>query len=300
MSAFKEQQSTPDQGSVDAMPSITSTATTTPAEAEWRAAAVKRYKGHLRDSMQCGLAAVLKRVDHRSRNLALGHQARPSKRTKGLLSTLPRLKIGAQQAAPAQPECYFSLGGGWERWVPPAQLPPSLEPTPEAQNCKTCKLHNEQLEYLNWYEEMAQEAGRAGMSTADYIAITQANQERMRREEAANRAASEARFQNYYQSLLRERTMLLSEHAHMLQTEPAIVVHPAYQKWRLENSRCRMAGARAERKQREAWAMQFPDTRRLVEAENAGSQQVWRSQRATVLASMACVDNFVCSAFPSS
>lgn len=274
MATSKNQQFTANQGHINATTGITSTATTTPAEAEWRAAAVKRYKGHLHDSMQCGLTAVLERADNRSLNIAMGHQARPSQRTKGLLSTLPRLKIGAQQEAPAQPKCYFSLGGGWERWAPPVQLGPSPEPTPEKQNCETCKLQNQQLEYLAWYEEMRQEAGRAGMSTNDYIATTQANQERMRQEEAANRAASKARLQRYYQSLQQERAMMLSVHAHMHQTEPAFIVVPAYEKWRLEIARRRMAGARAERAQREAWAMQFPDTRQLVEAENAGKQQV--------------------------
>lgn len=255
------------------MTGIASTVTTTPAEAEWREDALKRYKGHLQNSMKCGIDGILKHVDNRSLNIAQGHQARPSQRTKRLLSTLPRLQMNAQQEAPAQLECYFSLGGGWERWAPPAQLPPSPKPTPEAKACETGKLHTQQLEYFNWYEEMTQEAGRAGMSTVDYIAITQANRERMRQEEAANQAASKARLERYYQSIQRERTMLLNVHAHMLRTKPDIVVVPAYQDWLLQTSRRRLAEVQAERDQREAWAMQFPDTRQLVEAENAGRQQ---------------------------
>jgi hypothetical protein len=265
MSAFNKPP-TLNQGDMDLRTRITSICFTSPDQAEWRAAAVKRYKGYLYDSMQCIYTYLLKHADHRSRNIALGLQGVPSQRAKCLVSTLPRLATGAQQDALAEPECYFSIRGGWERWVWPMELPPSPEPTPEqkqeaAERAWRCA---QIVDYNNWYWTMSQEAERAGMPTEDYIAITQANLRRMQQREKALRQASEARIAKYWRSVQLECTILDNLAHNMQATYVDIVIVPMYQEWRLKCANRALEQARAERASREAWANEFPDTRRLV------------------------------------
>jgi hypothetical protein len=230
MSAFNEPP-TLNLGDMDLRTRITSICFASPDEAEWRSAAVKRYKGYLYGSMHCVFAFLLESADHRSRNIALGLQAVPSQRAKRLLSALPRLDTGAEQEALAEPECYFFIRSGWERWVWPMELPLSPEPTPEqryeaADIAKRCA---EIVNYNNWYWTVSQEAGRAGMPTADYIAITQANLRRMQQRETTLREASEARIAKFWRSAHRECTILDNLARNMQATHVDIVVVPMYQ-----------------------------------------------------------------------
>jgi hypothetical protein len=91
MSAFKKPQLALNLGDMDLRTRITSICFASPDQAEWRAAAVKRYKCYLYGSMQCVFAFLLKQADHRSRNIAL-IQGVPSQRAKRLLSPAPRYR----------------------------------------------------------------------------------------------------------------------------------------------------------------------------------------------------------------
>jgi hypothetical protein len=270
MSAFTNPP-TLNLGDMDLRTRITSICCSSPDEAELRAVAVKRYKGHLYDSMHCVSAFLLKEADHRSRNIALGLQAVQSQRAKRLLSALPRLNTGAEEEFLAEPECYFSISGGWERWVWLMELPLSPEPTPEqkyeaAERAARCA---EIVNYNNWYWIMNQEAGRAAMPTADYIAATQANRRRMEQREEALRQASEARIAKFYRSIDRECEILDNLAHNMRSTHVDIVINPMYQEWRIRSAGAALEQARAERASREAWANEFHDTRRLVSEEHA-------------------------------
>jgi hypothetical protein len=306
MSAFKKPP-TLNLGDMDLRTRITSICFASRDQAEWRAAAVKRYKGYLYDSMHCVYAYLLKQADHRSRNIALGLQGVPSQRAKRLLSALPRLATGAQQDALAEPECYFSIRGGWERWVWPMVLPASPEPTPEQkQEAATRAWRCAQIvDYNNWYWTMSQEAGRAGMPTEDYIAVTQANLRRMQRQEEALRQASEARIETYWRSVHRECTILDNLAHNMQATYVDFVIVPMYQEWRMKCANAALEQARAERTRREAWAIEFLDTRRLVSEAYASRHSVIilspggvRCAESTV--SMDGVRNSLSAAFPIS
>ena len=126
---------------------------------DFRAAAVKRYKGYLHDSIKCGLRPILARADHRSLNIAYGHQALPSQRTKRLLKALPRLDTGCssreQKDEDSAPD-YFSFCGGWERYV---QRPSS----PKDQD------------NFDWHSFMRADAEYALQSMQHYNAITEYN-----------------------------------------------------------------------------------------------------------------------------
>jgi hypothetical protein len=156
------------------------------------------------------------------------------------------------------------------------ELPLSPEPTPEqkqeaAERAWRCA---QIVDYNSWCWTMSQEAGRAGMPTEDYIAVTQANLRRMQQREERLRQASEARIAKYWRSVQRECTILDNLAHNMQATYVDIVIVPMYQEWRLKCANAALAQARAERASREAWANEFPDTRRLVSEVQARRHSV--------------------------
>lgn len=68
---------------------------------------------------------------------------------------------------------------------------------------------------------------------------------------------------------------ILDNLAHNMQaTYVDIVIVPMYQEWRLKCAEAALEQARAERTRREAWANEFPDTRRLVSEVKARRHSV--------------------------
>lgn len=218
-----------------------------------RAAAVKRYKGYLHDSIQCGLRPVLARADPRSLNIANGNQSQPSLRMRRLLNTLPRLNtgwppltIGCRPRHEDEVPDYFSLDGGWERYVQPP--------------CDAAVKGR-----FDWHSFMREDAERILYAMARYEAITAHQSVVLANEEPAARAAREARRVQFHNSLMRECYGLDQLLILMKANEPPSVrLVPMYDEWRYRMAEWAIAAARDERRWREEWALEFPDTRFFV------------------------------------
>jgi hypothetical protein len=223
----------------------------TPMIEDFRAAAVKRYKGYLHDSIKCGFRHILARADHRSLNIACGHQALPSQRTRCLLKALPRLDTGCssreQKDEDSAPD-YFSFCGGWERYV---QRPS----TPDVQD------------NFDWHSFMRADAEYALNSMQHYNAIINYNRMHLAKQDPAERAAREARQTKFFHSLDREvwgleELVILMEAG---KPEPGIIgTRPVRGEWRYSRAAEAIKEARDERRWRKVWAMQFSDTRLLI------------------------------------
>lgn len=229
-----------------------------------RAAAVQRYKGYLHDSISCGFRPVLARADHRSLNIACGNQSQPSLRMKGLLKALPRLDTGwppvkiscPRRHEDAEPD-YFSLFGGWERYV---QLPCCSTTAPEK-----CPQPTTVKGSFDWHYSMREDAERILNAMARYEAIAAHQSVALANEEPAARAAREARRVQFHNSLMRECYGLDQLLIWMKANEPPSVrLVPMYDEWRHRMAVWAIEAARDERRWREEWALEFPDTRFFV------------------------------------
>ncbi|GAB7327912.1 hypothetical protein MBLNU13_g11692t1 [Cladosporium sp. NU13] len=224
-----------------------------PVMEDFRAAAVKRYQGYLHDSISCGFRPVLARTAYRSLNIANGNQSQPSPRMKRLLNALPRLNTGwpslqiccPQRHEDAVPD-YFSLFGGWERYV---QLP----------CCAAVKGH------FDWHSFMREDAQRILHAMDRCAAITAHHNVPLANEEPAARAAREARRVQFYNSLMRECYSLEQLVIWLVANEPfSVRLVPMYDEWRYRMAEGAIAAARDERRWREEWAMKFADARFFV------------------------------------
>lgn len=223
----------------------------TPMIGDFRVAAVKRYKGYLHDSMKCGFRSILARADHRSLNIACGHQALPSRRSKRLLKALPRLDTGSSPIPQWHEDSVpdnFSFCGGWERYV---QRPSS----PDDQD------------NFDWHSFMRADAEYALNSMQRYNEITEYNRVHLAKQDPAERAAREARQTKFFHSLDREvwgleELVILMEAG---KPEPGIIgTRPVRGEWRYSRAAEAIKEARDERRWRKVWAMQFSDTRLLI------------------------------------
>lgn len=231
---------------------------------ECRTAAVKRYKGYLHDSISCGFRPVLAKADHRSLNIVNGNQSRPSPRLKRLLNALPRLNTGwppltirrPQRHEDAVPD-YFSLFGGWERYVQP--------------HCRSATDAEKGLQSglvkgdFDWHAFMREDAERVLHAMTRYEAIAAHQRVPLANEDPAARYARDARRVQFYNSLMRECYGLEQLVIFMEANEPPCVrLVPMYDEWRYQKAEWAVAAARDERRWREEWAMEFPDTRLMV------------------------------------
>lgn len=250
----------------------------TPMVEDLRAAAVKRYQGYLRDSISCGFRPVLAKAGYRSLNIANRHQSQPSLRARRLLKALPRLNTGhalntgcpsntgcptktrrpvntmcpigtkcplntkCQQKYEDQVPDYFSLAGGWERYVDPVERA------------------------FDWYNYMRKDAENVVGAIAHYRAI--ADQWRLHppaKEDPPARAAREARQVQFYNSLMREVYGLEKLVDVMEGNEPPSDLRAEeYGEWRYWTARNAVEKAREERRWREEWARGFPGVRGLI------------------------------------
>jgi hypothetical protein len=221
----------------------------TPMIEDFRAAAVKRYQGYLHDSIKCGFRPVLARADYRALNIACGNQALPSQRTKRLLKALPRLDTGCspreQRHEDSVPD-YFSLYGGWERWV---QRPA----TPDSHGS------------FDWHSFMRADAEYALQSMERFQAITDYNRVNLAKQDPDERATREARETKFYNSLVNEILGLEKLVNLMEANDPGIIgTRPMCDELRYSRAVEGIKRARDERRWRRVWAMQFPDTRFLI------------------------------------
>lgn len=263
MPEFKKPKCTLNLGDPDVAARITST--TVPQDSAIAECRVRRYQGYLRNSMIAGFSPALANAGSRSLNIAFGHQSPPSPRLRRLLNDLPRLDTGVGQR-PLEPEQdYFSLFGGWERKVQPPPRP-AIRITPTLSNADRVRLPADVVGYFDWYTVMSEEAQRAQMATDRYIAVTELNRIVMARQEAADRAAREAREAEFYRSLLRETAIVDHAAFWMRENEEPLLVGlvPMYDQWRYRTASKALERARDERRWREAWALEFADTRHLV------------------------------------
>lgn len=264
---------------VKARVTFTTTPKDTPMAEDFRAAAVKRYQGYLRDSISCGFRPVLAKAGDRSLNIANGHQSQPSLRTKRLLKTLPRLNtcprldtgsapstrcplntrrpvhtmcpIGTK--CPLNTKChqqkhedpvpdYFSLAGGWERYVAPTKY------------------------VFDWHNYMRKDAENVVEAIGHYMAIT--NDWRVNppaKEDPPARAAREARQVQFYNSLMHEVYVLEKLVEVMEGNEPPNDLRAEeYGEWRYWTARNAVEKVREERRWREEWARGLPHMRLLV------------------------------------
>lgn len=229
-----------------------------------RAAAVKQYKGYLHDSISCAFRPVLERADPRSLNIASGNQPRPSQRMRRLLNTLPRLDtgwppltIGCQPRHEDEMPDYFSINGGWERYV---QLPCCF-----ATGAEKCLESTAVKGNFDWHSFMREDAERILYAMARYDAISAHQSVVLANEEPAAREAREARRVQFYNSLKRECYGLDQLLECMKANEPPSVrLVPMYDEWRYRMAVWAIEAARDERRWREEWALEFPDTRFFV------------------------------------
>ncbi|KAM0701691.1 hypothetical protein Q7P35_010600 [Cladosporium inversicolor] len=244
-----------------------------------RAAAVKRYQGYLCDSISCGFRPVLAEADYRSLNIAHGNQTQPSLRTRRFLNALPRLNTGCSRLnsgcpsstrspnktrrpvnamCPIGTKCplntkyqqkykdpvsdYFSLAGGWQRYVGPEKRP------------------------FDWHNYMRKDAEHVLDSISRYMAIT--DDWRLHppaKEDPPARAAREARQVQFYNSLMREVYGLEKLVDAMEANEPSDALLVELDGvWRYWTARNAVERAREERRLREEWARGFPHMRRLI------------------------------------
>lgn len=224
-----------------------------PVMEDFRAAAVKRYQGYLHDSISCGFRPVLAKAADRSLNIANGNQSQPSPRMKRLLNTLPRLNTSSppltircpQRHEDAMPD-YFSLFGGWERYVHPP--------------CCAALKGN-----FDWHSFMREDAQRILHAMDRWTAVTAHQLVPLANEKPAAHAAREARRVQFYNSLMRECYSLEQLVIWLVANEaPSVGLVPMYDEWRYRMAEWAVAAARDERRWREEWSMEFADTRLFV------------------------------------
>ena len=255
MSQSKKPQLRLNLGDLDLRARIASTTTPqdSPVMEDFRAAAVKRYQGYLHDSISCAFRPILARANHRSLNIANGNQHQPSPRMKRLLNTLPRLNTGtspfaigcSQRYEDTVPD-YFSLFGGRERCVHPP--------------CCAAAKGN-----FDWHSFMREDARHILRATERWTVVTAHQLVPLANEEPAARAAREARRVQFYNSLMRECYSLEQLVIWLVANEaPSVSLVPIYDEWRYQKAEWAVAAARDERRWREEWAMEFPDTRFFV------------------------------------
>jgi hypothetical protein len=143
---------------------------------------------------------------------------------------------------------YFSLFGGWERWV---------------QRPSTPNEHGS----FDWHSFMRADAEYALQSMQRYQDITEYNHVHLAKQDPAERAAREAREFKFYNSLLNE-IWGLEKLVNLMEGNkpgPGIVgTRPVGGEWRYLRAVEGIRRARDERRWRKVWAMQFPDTRLLI------------------------------------
>lgn len=268
MSPSKKPQFTLNLGDLDATVRITSTIPTTQDSgiAESRAGAVKRYKGYLHKSIRAGFSPVLANADYRSLNIAFGHQATPSMRTRRLLKALPRLDTGQEQSpVVAIEEDYFSLAGGWELYVQEPQ--PDLCMPPPLSYADRVRRNAERGEFFDWFAALQEENAHVRRATDRYKAFKKLNPRPMGRESRADRFAREARSAEYNYSLLRERGIICRAECLLITTrlpDYMLGLVPLCDEWRHRPYQQAIAQMLAERRWREKWAAMYPDTCHLL------------------------------------
>jgi hypothetical protein len=235
----------------------------------FRAGAIRRYKGYLRDSMICGYRSWYAKADHRYRSMALGYLSPPSPRMKKLLNALPRLQT-APEPVPSTPEQdYFAFGGGWSSVYAPSPPPRPVPAAPTYPGWGRITRPTDVVGYFDWPTVVRQETRLTQAATDRYLAINAINRFAATINDKAVLPCPARRIREveFYRSLERERgtlcdiTTCMAEHEHELQL---VGLAPDFDEWKYKTAKEALERARNERRWREAWAVQCPDTRPFV------------------------------------
>lgn len=214
--------------------------------------------------MKCGFTPVLANAGYRSLNIARGHLSPPSSRVKRLLNALPRLNTACPQEPKEPAEDSFSPFDGWQRYAEAAARPAmniAPSPTDSARLPCLCTV----VGYFDYETVLRNEMQLVYAATDRYITVTDWNLAHLAHQSAAQRAAREEREAQFYRSLQSEAFTLDRCKAAMRANEPIFVgLVPAYVEWWYRTAREAIEYARAVRRGREEWAVQFPDTRFLA------------------------------------
>lgn len=279
---------------------------------------VKNYKGRLSDSLNLASAPIEKNAGYRAQNIVRGHQPLPSQRLQRLLGALPRLDTdtagpsfrmqGLLDALPSldtdqqsqtttssdesdEPDCYFSLGDGWEHYVtPPAPAPvpvpapapipaqPPIAPpaqsdnlvdagsnvagwidTPDLVRVKPIRPTSTSTAF-DWFSVLNREFNLLHRDMYRFDQIKERNDLLLQRQRPADRNARLSRFAAYFASMQREERILLNVESSMRGTHVEIVINPDYQEWRMRTTRNKLERAIYERLRRVEWARGYLDT----------------------------------------